>query len=168
MVRIITVPNPILRQKSKPVKKIDTSVKKLAEEMILFLKKGAAGKAAGVGLSAPQIGRLLRIIVVRSKPSHKFLAMINPEIIWQSKRMKLGVPGSKNPYEGCLSVPGVWGKVRRHSVIKVSYQTINGQPVIKKFRDLTGIIIQHEADHLEGILFVDRVVKQKGQLIKQE
>lgn len=164
--KILTVPNPILRQKSKRVEKIDKKIKNLVAQMVQFLKTGAEGKQMGLGLSAPQIGQLLRIIVVWSKSSRRFLPMINPKIIWRSKRSRLGIPESKNPYEGCLSVPGLWGKVRRHSVIKVLYQTPANQSVIRKFRGFTGVIIQHEIDHLEGILFTDRVTTQKGTLYK--
>lgn len=168
---ILTVPNPILQKKSKPVNKIDAKIKKLVKEMTIFLEKGEEkeglkGKVRGVGLAAPQIGQLLRIIIIWSKPSHRYLRMINPKIVWHSKRSRLGVPEGI-PYEGCLSVPGIWGKVRRYSVIKVFYLTPWGQKVVRRFRKLTGIIIQHEIDHLDGILFTDRIIQQKGQLIKQ-
>lgn len=164
--KILTVPNPILRQKSKPVGKIDKKIKNLVAQMVQFLKTGAKGKRIGVGLSAPQVSQLLRIIVVWSKSSRRFLPIINPELLWQSKRTRLGVPESKNPYEGCLSVPDVWGKVRRHSVIKILYKTPTGQPVIRKFKGPAGVIIQHELDHLNGILFIDRILAQKGKLYK--
>lgn len=166
--RIHTVPDPVLRKKAKPVARIDKKTKQLVNEMWLFLKKGAEGKMMGVGMAAPQIGVSQRIIVVWSKGSKALLPMINPEIIWKSKRTKLGVPESKYPYEGCFSVPGFWGKVRRYSVIKVSYSTTGNQKVIRKFKGITGVIIQHEADHLDGILFTDRIIQQKGKLIKQE
>jgi len=169
MLKIITIPNPILRQKAKKVAKIGPSTKQLIEEMVDFLKTDQPKKGPkGVGLAAPQIGLSIRIVVIWSKPSHQFLPMINPEIIWCSKRTSLNVAKSKNPYEGCLSVPGVWGQVRRHSVIKLAYQTPKGQKVIRKFKGLTGVIIQHEVDHLKGILFIDRIIKQKGKIIKQE
>lgn len=166
--KILTVPNPLLRQKSVMVDPKNQAIKRLARELMTFLKNGPEGKSLGVGLSAPQIGKLLRIIIVYSPGSRKFLPMINPEILWQSKRTRLGVIGTKNPYEGCLSVPGIWSKVRRHSIIKVFYQTPNGSLVFRKFRGLTGVIIQHEVDHLNGILFTDRVAEQKGKFFKIE
>lgn len=169
MLKILTVPNPILHQKSKPVRKIDNEIRRLVEEMATFLKdvkevKGPKGKAKGIGLSAPQVSKLLKIILVWSKGSRRFLPMINPQITWKSRRTRLGVPQRKNPYEGCLSVPGVWGKVRRHSVVKINYQTPKGQPVIRKFKGLTGVIVQHEVDHLNGILFIDRIKQQGGKI----
>ncbi len=166
--KIRTVPDPVLRKKAKPVSKIDRKTQQLVAEMLVFLKKGAGGKMMGVGLAAPQIGISQRVIVVWSKGSRALLPMINPEIVWKSKRTKLGVPESKNPLEGCLSVPGFWGKVRRFSVIKISYLTPKNQKVIKKFKGITGVIVQHEADHLDGILFTDRIIKQGGKLLKQE
>ena len=173
--KILTVPNPLLRQKSKPVKVINNQIKNLAGEMIKFLKTGAEGKTAGVGLSAPQIGQLLRIIMVLSKSSRQFLPMINPEIVWHSKRQKLGIPDSKKPlsagrqaYEGCLSVPNVWAKVKRYSVIKVAYKTLDDQKVVRKLKGFSGVVVQHEIDHLDGILFVDRVLEQKGKLYQIE
>jgi peptide deformylase len=165
--QIRTLPDPILRQKAKPVSKIDPRIKTLAQEMAKFLKNDEPQKVRGVGLSAPQIGQSLRIIVVWSKASHRVLTMINPVIVWYSKRTCLGISGGGNPYEGCLSVPGVWGKVRRHSVVKVRYLTPAGNQVVRKFRQLTGVVAQHEIDHLDGILFIDRIIQQKGEILKQ-
>lgn len=166
VLKIITVPNPILRKKAAQVKVVNGKIRQLAQQMRSFLKNDKDENPKGIGLAAPQIGQSLKIIVIWSQPSHKYLTLINPEIVWKSKRTRLGVPGRKNPFEGCLSVPDVWGKVRRHSVIKVLYQTLDGQPVIKKFRGFTGVIIQHETDHLDGVLFIDRILQQKGKLFK--
>jgi len=166
MLKIITLPNPILRQKAKPVGKISSEIKKLVGEMIKILRP-APRNLKGVGLAAPQVGKSLRIIVVWSRHSRKFLPMINPKIIWYSKRTRLGVPESKNPYEGCLSVPGIWGKVRRHSTIKVRYQNLVGTEIVRKFRGFTSFVVQHEIDHLEGVLFTDRIKEQKGEIISK-
>lgn len=176
MLEILTLPNPLLRQKSKTVVAIDEKVLRLLKEMAVFLKNESTDKnqPRGIGLAAPQVGYSMRIILIWSSESRKILPMINPQIIWKSKRTKLGIPGSKKSlpagrqaFEGCLSVPGVWGKVRRHSVIKVCYQTPNNQLVIRRFRKLTGVVIQHEIDHLDGILFVDRIIQQKGKIFEQ-
>ncbi|MGB9910990.1 MAG: peptide deformylase [Microgenomates group bacterium] len=162
MLKILTYPHPILRKKAKPVKEINKEIKDFVKEMILFLRPSPR-KFTGVGLAAPQVGKLLRIIVVWSKRSRQFLPMINPQIIWKSKRTRLGIPQSPNPYEGCLSLPYVWGKVRRHNAIKVQYQTLSGATVVRKFKGFTAVVIQHEIDHLDGILFIDRIKEQKGQ-----
>lgn len=168
MLKIITVPNKILTTASKPVVKIDEKVKKLVKEMIALLSKGAKGKPLGVGLSACQVGKPLRFFIAYSKKSRRYLTFINPKIIWFSKRKILGVPERKNPYEGCLSVPGVWGKAWRSKKIKISYQNLNGTPVIRKFSGFLATVIQHEYDHLAGILFVERVLEQGAKLYKIE
>ena len=162
--KIITIPNPILRQKAKSVIKIDAEIKKLVGEMIKILRPKPR-HLTGVGLAAPQLGKSLRIIVIWSRHSRKFLPMINPKIIWHSRRTRIGVPESKNPLEGCLSVPGAWGKVRRYSVVKVRYQNLAGTEIVRKFKGFSGVVAQHEIDHLEGILFIDRIKEQKGEII---
>ena len=164
MFKILTFPNPILRQRTEEVDGKDPKIQELVLAMLKFLKTANKGKPLGVGLSAPQIGESKKIIVIYSPASRRFLSMLNPEIIWRSKRTRIGIPGRKNPFEGCLSVPGFWGKVRRPSVVKVFYQTPQGTPVIRKFRGFTAVILQHEIDHLEGILFIDRIKEQEGKL----
>lgn len=168
MLKVATVPNKILTIPSKPVKKIDKRVKKLAQEMISLLKRGANGKPLGVGLSACQVGYSLQLFVAYSQKSRRYLVFINPKILWRSKRKIFGVPERKNPYEGCLSIPGVWGKVWRHKKIKLLYQTLKGALVIRKFSGFLSTVIQHEYDHLAGILFSQRVLEQGGKLYKIE
>lgn len=167
MLKIVTVPNPLLRQRAKKVK-INQETLALIEEMNKFIL-GQEGKSSvrGIGLAAPQVGESKRVFLAYSLPSKKFLIFINPEIVWKSRRMLLGFP-SKNKFEGCLSVPGIWGLVKRHQVIKIRYQTPSGQTVIRKFKGSLGAICQHEYDHLEGILFTDRVLEQKGKLYRLE
>lgn len=163
---IITVPDPTLRQKSKPMVNIDKKTLAIIQDLkdtLAFQKS-----PRGVGISAPQIGKLWRICLIFSKKSKKLLTLINPEIIWKSKRIVASVPESKNPLEGCLSVPGYWGQVKRHKKIKVHYLTSNKQTVIRKFSGFTGTIVQHEIDHLNGILFIDRILEQGQKIYKQE
>ena len=161
MAKIITVPNPILREKSKPCPKLTKEVLDLVKTLEKSLRNTEGVK--GVGISAPQIGIPLRVFLVYSEKSKKLLTLINPEIIFKSKRMAAQT-GKNNKLEGCLSVPGIWGVVKRHQVIKVRYQTPSGQMVTRRFKGMTGIIVQHEYDHLDGILFTDRVLEQKGKL----
>lgn len=168
MLRIVTVPNKILTTPSKPVAKVNKKVKKLAREMTEFLSKGAKGKPLGIGLSACQVNQPWRLFIAYSKESQRYLTFINPKIIWYSKRKILGVPEQKFLYEGCLSIPNVWGKVWRHQSLKISYQNLKGTTLIKKFSGFLAIIIQHEYDHLNGILFVQRVLEQNGKLYKIE
>lgn len=164
MVKIITFPNPILRKKSHPI--IDNNE---AESLIKKLKETVINKesaVAGVGLAAVQIGIPKKVFIAYSKASRKFLSFINPEIIWYSKRKTSGVPDSKNKYEGCLSLPGKWGQVFRYKKIKIVYQTQAGQKATRSFSGQIATIIQHEYDHLNGILFIDRILEQKGKLFE--
>ncbi|MDO8551840.1 MAG: peptide deformylase [bacterium] len=165
-VKIVTIPDPVLRQKSRPVSEIDKKVLELIKSLKNAL--GVTKNVIGIGIAAPQIGNPSRVCLIYSKESRKFLTLINPEVIWQSKRTTLGIKDSKNPYEGCLSVPRIWGLVRRHNLIKIRYLNVNGQVVTRKFKGLTAVIAQHEIDHLDGILFIDRVLKQKGKLFEMK
>lgn len=169
---IRTVPDPILRQKSKPVKNLSAGgnkkIQKLAQKMIDLIKTGPEGKRIGVGLSAVQVGKPIRLFVAYSKKSQKDLIFVNPKIIWKSKKTVNGIPDKKNKHEGCLSVPGYLGLVKRHQSIKLQYQTLNNQTFKRKFSGFLATVIQHEMDHLDGILFVDRVLKQKSKLYKLE
>lgn len=165
MFKVLTVPDPFLRQKAKKVV-INSETLGLIREMEKFIRTNEEKKGLrGVGLAAPQIGESKRIFLAYSQKSRKFLIFINPEIVWKSKRTILGIPMA-NKFEGCLSVPGIWGLVRRHQVIKIRYQTPSGQISTRKFKGFLGVICQHEYDHLDGILFTDRIMEQKGKLFE--
>lgn len=170
MAKIITVPNPLLRGKSKEVSQID----KKALELVKQLKETLTiteGGIKGVGLAAVQIGIPKRIFIAYSKKSKKFLTFINPEIIWHSKVLIEGVPESNNKYEGCLSVSNRWAILKRFKAVKIKYQTESGQIQTRKFSGIMAVVIQHEYDHLNGILFVDRALEQKAkiyELVKDE
>lgn len=127
----------------------------------------------GVGLAAPQVGKSLQIFI--AKPSDKLGSMvfINPKIIAQSsevdyvKRPKKDTSEkASKKLEGCLSLPAIWGPVLRSSSITISYLDEHGKSHKKKFSNFLSTIIQHEMDHLEGILFPKRVLEQKGTLYK--
>jgi len=182
--KIITVPNSILRQKSKPARKIDKKIKKLAEEMINLIKNGQArllleserprsqrpdgqgDERIGVGLSAVQIGKPVQLFVAYNPETKKDLVFVNPKIIWKSKEKTDGIPNKKFKYEGCLSIPGIFGLVKRHQAIKVCWLALNVKKHTKKFSGFLATVIQHEIDHLNGILFTDCVLKQKGKIYK--
>lgn len=163
--KVITVPNPILRQKSKPVKKIDKKVKNLIKNLKNTLE--ASKEPKGVGLSAPQIGVSKRVTVI--KRVDRVEAFINPKIISSSKKtLKDVLPEDKRSFEGCLSAPGIWAFVNRPAKVKVSYLDEEGKKKTEKFTGQASICIQHEIDHLNGVLFVDRALKQGSKLYKQE
>lgn len=147
MLTILTNPNPILREISKPVEPAEIlrpKFQKFLDEMIETMLKD------GVGLAAPQVGVNQRFIIVKTKTGPE--AFINPKIFSTSVR-------KVNSEEGCLSVPGVWGIVKRFSKVKVKALNRQGEKVMIKASGLEAIIFQHEIDHLDGILFIDKVEK---------
>ncbi|CAM3352613.1 peptide deformylase [Marinicrinis lubricantis] len=140
---IVKEPDPILREKSKPVTKFNANLHKLLDDMAETMYD-----AAGVGLAAPQIGILKRVIVLDPHDdSTGLIEMVNPEII-ESSGEQLGP-------EGCLSIPGVNGDVKRHFHIKVKGQDRNGNDMVVEADDFLARIFQHEIDHLNGVLFTD-------------
>lgn len=163
--KIITVPNPILKKKSKPVKKFDKKLNRLVADLIDTAK--ASKEPKGVGLSAVQIGELVRIFVI--KRDKQFISFINPKITWQSKKMFSKVLKKDNLFlEGCLSIPNYYGFVDRPYAVKLEWQDLKGKIYQERFEKKESAYIQHELDHLNGILFVDWVLKQNNQLYKVE
>lgn len=151
---IVTVPNPILRRKAKPVTDFGPEFQRLVDDMIETMRA-----APGVGLAAPQVGVLQRVIVVEYPENEedenapaRLYVVVNPEIKEMSPETELGV-------EGCLSIPGVQGEVERSRALVVRGQTRHGQPLKLKVQGWTARIFQHEIDHLEGVLFTDRAVR---------
>jgi len=136
----------ILRKISKKVDVIDDNIKQLVEDMFETMYY-----ADGVGLAATQIGILKRIIVIDIEVIKK--VMINPEIISESTSEMQDGP------EGCLSVPGIEDNVRRPKVLTVRYMNLDGEIITEEARDLYARVICHEVDHLNGILFTDKVLK---------
>ena len=147
---IVTVPNKVLRGKAKAIKKVDQDTKTLIDNMVETMRE-----APGVGLAAPQVGILSRVIVVEwgddeeDESKKKLYTLVNPEIVKKSKETVLGV-------EGCLSIPKFVGEVERSEKVTVKGFNRNGQPVKINATGWLARIFQHEIDHLEGILFTDR------------
>ena len=142
--------NLVLRATSQEVSKFDRGLKDFVEGMKKTLKK-----AEGLGLAAPQVGENIRVFVVTlnyGKKNEIVVGMVNPEILEVSVDMELGE-------EGCLSLPGIYSKVSRYVGIKVRYQDVDGNVMNMELLGLDAREFQHELDHLDGILFVDRVVK---------
>lgn len=161
--KIITVPNPILRQKSKPVAKIDKKTKQLVKDLVDTAK--AAEEPKGVGLSAIQIGKPVRVFVI--KRGKKFIPFINPQITWRSKKtLSQALEKEELFLEGCLSVPSFYGFVDRPQAIKLKWQDLAGKTHEEKFEDKESAYVQHELDHLDGVLFVERILEQKGKIYK--
>ncbi len=163
--KILTVPNPLLRQKAKKVEGIDRKILKLVKDLKDSLKIQESPR--GVGLSAPQIGVSKRVLVL--KLDQEIVPFINPKIISFSKEtLKDILLKEKRFMEGCLSIPGFWGFVNRPYKVKVSFFDLTGAKKTKKFEGKDSSFIQHEIDHLEGILFIDKILKQKGKIYKLE
>jgi peptide deformylase len=146
ILEIRKIGDPVLKQKAQKVDKVDSKIKRLVEDMIETMKF-----ANGVGLAAPQVGEPLRVIVVDYE--NKPIAFINPEI--------LEAEGETIDLEGCLSVPGIELKIKRYERIVFKAQDLNGK--VKKYRakGLLARVIQHEIDHLDGVLIVDRGITEE-------
>jgi len=164
MAKILRAPKEILSQKAQPVEKVDQGVRKVIEEMKMAL--ALQNNPKGVGLAAPQVGYPLRIFITKPFPKSPIKVFINPEITWRSEELINGVPERENPLEGCLSLPGIWGTVKRHASVKLRYQTPDGKTHNEEFKGFLATIIQHETDHLEGHLFTQRILEQQGKLYK--
>lgn len=174
ILKILTFPDPRLREVSKPVKKFTAELKKLAQDMLETMYD-----APGIGLAAPQVGELIRMLVIDTRPrdekGHRHqsedmteleksinqpLVLINPEIV-NSK-------GKTTYDEGCLSVPTFFETVERSEYVEVKAQDLDGKEFIIKTDGLLGICIQHEMDHLEGTLFIDHLSFIKSNKIKSQ
>ncbi len=153
---IVTLPDPILRQKTRPVTQFDDDLQVLIDDMIETMRE-----ANGVGLAAPQIGRSLQLTVIESLPkeddegneipnSRQLFVIANPRIVWESRELVDGI-------EGCLSIPGYLGEVERCQAIRVRAQDRHGKKIKLKLNGWTARIFQHEIDHLQGVLYIDKL-----------
>lgn len=144
-----TLPDPILRQKTKKVGDVDSAIQKLVDDMIDTMRA-----ASGIGLAAPQIGLSLRIAVIEI-PETEVITLINPEIVKQQ--------GSRLIEEACLSLPGYSGQIVRSLMVRVNAFDRQGRKIIVIGEDLLAQALEHEIDHLDGILYTDRATDvQKG------
>ena len=183
MSNIVTPPSEMLRRACVPVRSLDKRVRDVLEDMISTLR--ATKDPEGVGLAAPQIGVPLRIFLARPDPKGEISIFINPEITHYSQRITHPT-GKKGVYEGCLSIPGHYAPIKRSMSVTVKYQSpnqlisnttnrgdlafdIEGLYLIEKTAVFSGFfahVIQHEMDHLNGILFIDRVLEQSSKLYR--
>jgi peptide deformylase len=145
---IITLGNDVLRQKALPIQDIDGQVKALAQEMIETMHRGR-----GIGLAGPQVGLLQRIFVVQVDGESPRV-FINPTIIGTS-------PEIVQYEEGCLSIPGLYADVTRPEKVTIQAWNERGRPFTLDAEGLLARVIQHEYDHLEGVLFIDRLTEPK-------
>ncbi len=156
--RIIKYGNPILRQKAVPVTEIDDELRQLAEQMIAAMRD-----SEGIGLAAPQVAASKSMFVIDMSlidENGQPMAVINPEI--------LETQGELAFEEGCLCVPEIREEVVRPEIIRVKYLDIQGNPHEEQIDGLKSRVFQHEIDHLNGILFIDRLGIMKRKLLKKQ
>jgi len=154
---IVTPPNPTLRRKAAKVRAVTPAIQTLADDMVETMRQ-----APGVGLAAPQVDVSQRVIVVEyaesseepeaPEPPPKLFIVVNPEIVRRSRESIMGT-------EGCLSLPGLMGEVERHEWVTIKGLDRQGNSFKKKARGWLARIFQHEIDHLDGILFIDRATE---------
>ncbi|CAG0928785.1 Peptide deformylase [Thermoflexales bacterium] len=153
---IVVIEHPVLRRKAKKIVKLTAEHRKLIEDMIETMRA-----APGVGLAAPQVAVGERLIVIEwadepeteeaPPPKKKLYVVLNPEIVWASEEMVEGT-------EGCLSVPGWVGNVLRHEAVTVRGLNRNGEKIKIDVEGWLARIFQHEIDHLDGVLYIDKLV----------
>src|SRR3954463_8940689 len=161
---IFKTPDPVLRQISKPVETFDKELKTLVADMFETMYE-----APGIGLAAVQVGVPIRLLVIdlqepedpddpKSKPVKDPRVFINPEILWHSD--------SEIPYtEGCLSVPEKYAEFMRPDRIRAKWQDVDGKTYEEEIEGLLAVCLQHEMDHLNGVLFIDHLSKLKRDMV---
>jgi peptide deformylase len=149
---ILVVPDPVLKQKSLPVEKVDDELRALMDDMLETMYA-----APGIGLAAIQVGVPKQVIVMDlarpdEPPAPRYF--VNPEILWSSDDLE--------PYEeGCLSIPDIYDEVERPSKVKLRYLNYQGEQIEEEAEGLYAVCIQHEMDHLKGVLFIDYLSRLK-------
>jgi peptide deformylase len=164
VLQIAQLGNPILRKISKEIKNIDKDIDSLSSNMIYTVQN-----VNGAGLAAPQVFESKSMFIMASKPNDRYpnapqmepTAIINPKLIASSEK-------SVKDWEGCLSIPGIRGLVTRNEEIEVEYTNISGAIVNTTFGNFAARIFQHEYDHLQGIVFLDRVESNKELITELE
>ena len=157
--------HPVLRRTAEKVTDpCDPAIQAIIDDMLVIV-----ADANGVGIAAPQVYESLSLFIVASRPNQRYpqapamepTAIINPEIIWQSD-------DTENGWEGCLSIPGLRGLVPRHRRIGVRYQNRNGEIKEDEYADFIARVFQHEFDHLQGVVFIDRMESSLNLMTEKE
>lgn len=152
---ILIYPDQRLRQQAMPVERVDAQILALIDDMTETMYH-----ASGIGLAAVQINVAKRIVVIDlSETQNEPRVFINPDII--------EVSGNQLHEEGCLSVPGIFAEIERAERIKLNYLDRNGKPVVEEVGEMLSVCLQHEIDHLDGKVFVDRLSRLKQERIKK-
>jgi peptide deformylase len=155
---ILKYPHPVLRKRSEKVERIDEEIKRLVQDMTETMYQ-----TNGIGLAAPQVGVPLRVIVMDVSPldsQHGFFAMINPEVVSEE--------GETDYEEGCLSVPDCSEKVKRRGKIRVRGMSPEGNEIEVAGEGILAIALQHEIDHLNGVVILDRLSRLKREIYRNK
>jgi peptide deformylase len=156
---LITIPDKILRMKSKRIGFVDDSIKNLANDMVETTLDWDHDSEFGAALAAIQVGEPIRLTVVRNSfengEDKTFTTLLNPEIVKSSPEMVSDI-------EGCLSVTGIYGRVKRHLKIKVKAQDLEGNDIRLSLEGFPARVLQHEIDHMHGIIFLDHIKDSKN------
>ena len=159
ILKIYEYPDPVLRKRTDKITTFDETLAKLVEDMAETMYN-----APGIGLAAPQIGQSIKLIVVditmNIDDEKDYMVMLNPVIVGQE--------GSQLDEEGCLSVPELTANVKRYKGITVSYQDLEGHTKELSTEDRFSVVLQHEIDHLNGVLFLDHLSSLKRSLYKKK
>lgn len=139
---IVKYPAEVLRQAASPVERVNKKVRELIEKMTKAMRQ-----ANGIGLAAPQLGVSQRVIVIAPE-GMRVTALINPTVVWSD--------GEAVGQEGCLSLPGLYGDVKRQARVEVRALDPYGKPITLKLEGMPARVVQHEIDHLDGVLFIDK------------
>ena len=158
LLEILQAPHPLLKAKAKPVDGIDEEVRRLIADMFETMYK-----APGIGLAAPQVGVSKRIVVmdVADGEERRPMVLINPEILWRSSERATAE-------EGCLSLPGQFADVTRPVAVRVRFRNEQGEEIELPAEGLLARCVQHELDHLDGILFVDHLTALRRNMIMRK
>jgi peptide deformylase len=161
--KIVDIKNPLLRRKAKAVKKIDKKVIRLIEDMKETLV--VQEDPEGVGLAAPQVGKSMRIFVMHClEEGLDRKVVINPKAISIKKKISKKTKKKEKLLEGCLSIPHYYGPVGRKNEITIKYTSEDGKELTETFKGFAAHIVQHEIDHLNGVIFIDHILEQKKPL----
>ncbi|MDP4038948.1 MAG: peptide deformylase [bacterium] len=156
--KIVTIPNKILRMKSKKIGYVDDSIKKLAADMIETTLDWDHNSEFGAALAAIQLGEPMKLTIVRKNfentDQKEFTTLVNPKIVKASRETAKDI-------EGCLSVPGIYGRVKRAVKIKVKANDLDGHEIRFSAEGFAARVIQHEIDHMSGIIFLDHVKRSE-------
>ena len=157
MLDIVRAPNTVLSERAKEVAQVDKAILNLIDDMKVSL--ASASDPIGVGLAAPQVGKSLRIFIAKPTLKSKVSIFINP-VITKKESLREVDHERVTKLEGCLSLPNIWGDVQRYAQVHVDF--------LEQFVGFMATIVQHEIDHLDGVLFPKRVLEQQGTLYKSE